>query len=195
MVDIAVGLALGEKLSDMGYGLGICANNGVWGVKVPVFSNDKLPGIDSKLGPRMMSTGESLGLGNNLSDAITDALRGAGWNPPKEGRILISVADSHKAEVMTAASQFAALGWSIDATEGTASYLKRWGIDVQSVPLDDIVDRLRSGEWDMVLNIPGGNERHITSGSVLRKSATAAGTPCLHSIQAAWAVASSLSKK
>ena len=194
MVDIAVGLALGEKLSDMGYGTGLCANNNLWGVKVPVFSNDKLPGIDSKLGPRMMSTGESLGLGSNLSDAITDALRGAGWNPPKNGRILISVADSHKAEVMTAASQFAALGWTIDATEGTAAYLKRWGIDVTPVPLDDLVDRLRSGEWNMVLNIPGGNERHITSGAALRKSATSAGIPCLHSIPAAWAVASSLAK-
>lgn len=104
------------------------------------------------------------------------------------------MADSHKAEVMTAASQFAALGWTIDATEGTAAYLKRWGIDVTPVPLDDLVDRLRSGEWNMVLNIPGGNERHITSGAALRKSATSAGIPCLHSIPAAWAVASSLAK-
>lgn len=59
MVDIAVGLALGEKLTDMGYGTGVLQNHWPLGVKVPVFSNDKLPGIDPKLGPRMMSTGRA----------------------------------------------------------------------------------------------------------------------------------------
>lgn len=52
MVDIAVGLALGEKFTDMGYGTGVLQNRGLWGVKVPVFSNDKLPGIDPKLGAK-----------------------------------------------------------------------------------------------------------------------------------------------
>lgn len=194
MVDMAVGVALGEKLEDMGYGLGLYPNKGVWGVKVPVFSTDKLPGIDPKLGPRMMSTGESLGLGTNLADALMDGLKGAGWSPPANGRLLMSIADSQKIEAMPTAAQFRYLGWKVDATSGTAEYLSRWGIEVNTVPQDELVSRLRRGDWDMVLNIPGGNERHIMHGAELRRSASAAGVPCLHSLAAAWAVANSLSK-
>ncbi|MFA7366149.1 MAG: carbamoyl-phosphate synthase large subunit [Synergistaceae bacterium] len=195
MVDLAVGVALGEKLTDMGYGLGILPKTDKWGVKVPVFSNDKLPGIDPKLGPRMMSTGESLGLGDNLADAMMDGLQGAGWMPPAKGRILMSIADSQKAESMSTAAQFTALGWNVDATSGTSDYLSKWGLEVNKVPQEELVERLRKGEWDLVLNIPGGNERHIMHGAELRRSASAAGVPCLHSMAAAWAVANSLSKK
>jgi len=194
MVDIAVGLALGEKLRDMGYGLGVLPNDGVWGVKIPVFSNDKLPGLDPKLGPRMMSTGESLGIGNNLADALMDGLRGAGWTPPQKGSILMSVADSHKSEIVLAATQFKSLGWNVDATSGTAAYLRLWGIDVNEVLPEDIARKARSGAWDLVLNIPGGSERHMSDGAELRRSASAAGVPCLHSITAVQAVAGSLLK-
>jgi carbamoyl-phosphate synthase large subunit len=194
MVDMAVGLALGEKLKDMGYGLGILPLSGIWGVKVPVFSNDKLPGIDPKLGPRMMSTGESLGIGKNLADALMDGLKGAGWNPPDKGRVLMSIADSQKVEAMPLAAQFISLGWTVDATSGTASYLSRWGIDVNTVPQDELTEMLRAGKWDIVVNIPGGNERHMKHGAELRRSASSAGIPCLHSIAAAWAVAGSFSK-
>ncbi|MCE5202319.1 MAG: ATP-grasp domain-containing protein, partial [Synergistaceae bacterium] len=194
MVDMAVGLALGEKLKDMGYGVGILSNSGVWGVKVPVFSNDKLPGIDPKLGPKMMSTGESLGLGANLADALMDGLKGAGWLPPEKGRILMSIADSQKSEIMLVATQFQSLGWSVDATSGTAEYLRRWGIEVTEVPQDELAEKIRNGVWNLVLNIPGGNERHIAHGAEIRRSASAAGVPCLHSAAAAQAVANSLLK-
>jgi len=196
MVDMAVGLALGEKLSEMGYGLGIYPNVGLWGVKVPVFSNDKLPGLDPKLGPRMMSTGESLGLADNLADALMDGLKGAGWVPPKQGRLLMSIADAQKSEAMPVALQFRSLGWAIDATEGTAAYLSRWGIEVTTIPLDDdnLVKKLRAGTWNLVFNIPGGNERHITQGAEIRHYACALRIPCLHSTEAALAVAGSLSK-
>lgn len=192
MVDMAVGLALGEKLETMGHGLGLLPFGGVWGAKVPVFSTDKLPGIDPKLGPRMMSTGESLGLGENLAEALADGLRGAGWLPPRQGRILMSVADAGKAEAMPVAMQFRSLGWYVDATDGTASYLSRWGIDVKAVARGELTDKLRGGEWDLVLNIPGGNERNIHDGADIRRNACAAGVPCLHSIAAALAVAGSL---
>ena len=195
MVDLAVGVALGESLDGMGYGTGIFPLSGQWGVKIPVFSNDKLPGIDPKLGPRMMSTGESLGLGDNLADAMMDGLRGAGWLPPEKGRILMSIADSQKAESMSTAAQFTSLGWRVDATSGTADYLSQWGIEVNKVSQEDLVDRLRKGDWDLVLNIPGGNERHMMQGAELRRSASAAGVPCLHSIAAASAVANSLAKR
>ena len=195
MVDLAVGVALGERLNTMGYGTGIFPLSGQWGVKIPVFSNDKLPGIDPKLGPRMMSTGESLGLGDNLADAMMDGLRGAGWLPPEKGRILMSIADSQKAESMSTAAQFTSLGWRVDATSGTADYLSQWGIEVNKVSQEDLVARLRKGDWDLVLNIPGGNERHMMQGAELRRSASAAGVPCLHSIAAACAVANSLAKK
>ncbi|MCF0247546.1 MAG: carbamoyl-phosphate synthase large subunit, partial [Synergistes sp.] len=98
IVDMAVGVALGERLRDMPYGTGLYPETGQWGIKVPVFSNDKLPGLDPKLGPRMMSTGESLGVADNLADAIMEGLRGSGWLPPSSGRILMSIADSEKSD-------------------------------------------------------------------------------------------------
>ena len=194
VIDVAVGIALGEKLRDMQYGTGLYPENGQWGVKVPVFSNDKLPGIDPKLGARMMSTGESLGVADNLSDAIMDGLKGSGWTPPAAGRILMSVADSQKAEAMPVASQFAMLGWKVDATEGTCEYFKKWGIDVSEAPRDTLEKRLRAGDWDLVLNIPGGGEKHMTDGANIRIHACAAGIPCLHSLAAAWAVAAGLAR-
>ena len=195
LIDIAVGLALGEKLRDMPYGVGLHPESGLWGVKVPVFSNDKLPGLDPKLGPRMMSTGESLGMANNLSDAIMEGLRGTGWTPPQAGRILMSIADSEKSEAMPVAALFKQLGWTVEATAGTAAYLKKWGIEAGCVEREDLVKRLRSGGWDLVLNIPGGNERHIADGTLIRRHACSAGIPCLHSISAAWAVAAGLGKR
>lgn len=194
MVDMAVGVALGEKLKDMGHGLGLLPFGGVWGAKVPVFSTDKLPGIDPKLGPRMMSTGESLGLGSNLAEALADGFQGAGWLAPKRGRILMSIADAQKAEATQVAMQFRSMGWFVDATSGTAAYLSRWGIDVRPVIRAELKDRLRRGEWDLVLNLPGGNERNIHDGADIRRNASSAGIPCLHSIAAALAMASSFSQ-
>lgn len=194
MIDISVGLALGEKLVDMGYGLGMYNINNLWGVKVPVFSNDKLPGIDPKLGPRMMSTGESLGLGSNLVNAISESLKGSGWSAPQTGEILISVSDNHKADVMPVAAQFRAMGWGICATEGTAEYLSRWGINVDTVTPEEIIGQLKEGKWDLVLNIPGGIKRHLTQGATIRSTACECGIPCLHSIAAVWAVACSIGK-
>lgn len=193
MVDMAVGVALGEKLGDMGYGLGLLPFGGIWGAKIPVFSTDRLPGVDPKLGPRMMSTGESLGLGRNLSEALTDGFKGAGWLPPARGRILMSIADAQKAEAMQIAMQFRSMGWFVDATSGTAAYLSRWGIDVRPVRREELKDKLRHGEWDLVLNIPGGNERNIHDGADIRSNASLAGIPCLHSIAAALAMAGSFS--
>lgn len=194
MVDIAVGVALGEKLKDIGFGLGLLPFGGVWGAKVPVFSTDKLPGIDPKLGPRMISTGESLGLGDNLADALMDGLKGAGWQPPARGRILMSIADAQKSDAMSVAMQFRSMGWFVDATSGTADYLSRWGIDVKAVSREDLTDKLRCGEWDLVLNIPGGNTRNIHDGADIRRNACVSGIPCLHSIAAALATANSFTK-
>ncbi|MDO4987795.1 MAG: carbamoyl-phosphate synthase large subunit [Synergistes sp.] len=195
LVDMAVGVALGEHLRDMPYGTGLYAKNTSWGVKVPVFSNDKLPGLDPKLGPRMMSTGESLGIADNLADAIMDGLNGSGWNAPQHGRILISIADDQKSEAMPVASQFKMLGWDIDATAGTSSYLRKWGIESEVVERDGLVKRLREGKWDLIVNIPGGHEAHFSDGIAIRRHACAAGIPCLHSIAAAWAVAAALSRR
>ena len=83
----------------------------------------------------------------------------------------------------------------MEATAGTAAYLKKWGIEAGCVEREDLVKRLRSGGWDLVLNIPGGNERHIADGTLIRRHACSAGIPCLHSISAAWAVAAGLGKR
>ncbi|MCF0248311.1 MAG: carbamoyl-phosphate synthase large subunit, partial [Synergistes sp.] len=106
----------------------------------------------------------------------------------------MSIADSEKSDAMPVASLFKMLGWEVDATEGTAAYLNKWGIEANLVEVEEIVKRLRAGKWNLVLNIPSGSERHMADGAMIRKQACAAGIPCLHSIAAAWAVAAGLNR-
>jgi len=193
MVDLAVGVALGEKLESAGFGLGLIEHRGPVGVKVPVFSTDKLPGVDSRLGPQMQSTGESLGVGRTFSTALCEALSGAGWRIPKRGRILFSVRDDQKPFLSPIASAFCAMGWKLFATSGTAAALSKWGLPVEAVPKGEaLVKAIHSRFYDMIVNVPGSRWSTVRDGYVMRRAAVEAAIPCFHSLEVAQAVVSAL---
>ncbi|MDN5335311.1 MAG: carbamoyl-phosphate synthase large subunit [Synergistales bacterium] len=196
LVEIAVDIALGKGIATLGWPTGLQKRMGPMGVKVPVFSTEKLPGVDSRLGPAMQSTGESLGVADNVSEALWEALRGAGWVLPEKGKMLLSVSDAAKGNISGIASAFCTLGWSIDATKGTAEVLEKWGIPCGVAEKGEgLQNSIKKGNWDLVINIPSASTLSVRDGFAIRRSAIEAGVPCLGTLQSASAIGVALSLK
>lgn len=192
LVDYAVGVALGEPLKGMAT-LGLHSHNGPISVKMPVFSTEKLPGVDTKPGPRMSSTGESLGVGDNLTKAFMDAWGGAGWTLPDGGKVLFSVCDDKKSEIFSLAALFQARGWTVEGTSGTAASLAKWGIECSSVSKGkDLMESIISGDWDLIINVPGPDGNALADGFDIRRSAIESSVPCIFSLEAARVLAAAL---
>ena len=113
MVDIATKIMFGAKLKDMGYESGLYPAGDYVAVKVPVFSFEKLTDVDTMLGPEMKSTGECLGIGRNLQDALLKGLIAAGFDLKREGGVLISVRDTDKQEILPIADKFEQMGFEL----------------------------------------------------------------------------------
>ena len=128
MVDLAIKVSLGMKLKDMPYGTGLYRKPDYVTVKVPVFSFAKLSGLDTQLGPEMKSTGEVLGIGRDLTEALYKGFIAAGFALKKDGGVFISVKDSDKPEIAEIGRKFMELGFSIYATDGTAEVLLENGV-------------------------------------------------------------------
>ncbi|MFP4481445.1 MAG: carbamoyl-phosphate synthase large subunit [Thermovirgaceae bacterium] len=194
LVELAVHIALGGKLESAAWQTGLIDGKGPVGVKVPVFSTEKLPGVDSRLGPGMKSTGESLGVADSVSEALWEALRGAGWDLPEKGRLLMSVSDAAKGNASGIAAAFVTLGWDIDATSGTAVVLKKWGVPCESTEKGEkLQERIRDGDWDLVVNIPSASTGAVKDGFAIRRAAIEAGVPCLGTLPSASALGVALS--
>ena len=133
MVDLATRTMLGEKLRDLGYGTGLYRTPPYVACKVPVFSFEKLTNVDVALGPEMKSTGEVLGIGKNLEEALYKGLTAAGYNMNKKGGVLVTVRDSDKHEIVDVVRKYAELGFDLYATEGTAKALEAVGLNVRRV--------------------------------------------------------------
>lgn len=201
MVDLAIKVSLGMKLKDMEYGTGLYKKPTYTAVKVPVFSFQKLSGLDTQLGPEMKSTGEVLGIGNTLTEALYKAFVAANFKMTKEGSVFISVKDSDKPEIAGIGRRFMDLGFEIYATDGTAEVLMENGIAA------NVITRLASDENSSVKCamdlIEDGTLSYIVSTSSkgrlperesvkLRRRATVAGIDCLTSIDTANALLSCL---
>ena len=138
MVDIATRVMTGSPLKDLGYGTGLYKTPPYFAVKVPVFSFEKLLDANSSLGPEMKSTGEVLGVGKTMREALFKGLVSAGYSiAPKvnagEQGVYITVKDEDKPEVVQLAKRFSDLGYKIYATEGTATAIRSIDIDVTVV--------------------------------------------------------------
>lgn len=107
MVDLAVKASLGMKLRDLGFGTGLYRKSRYTAVKVPVFSFEKLIDVDVQLGPEMKSTGEVLGIGRDLKEALYKGLLGAGYKMFHEGGVFFTVRRSDKKELPALAEKFA----------------------------------------------------------------------------------------
>lgn len=187
MVKVATEIMLGKKLSDMGYKNGLQPEADFFAVKVPVFSFNKLTRVDINLGPEMKSTGEVLGMDKSLKTALYKGLLAAGLQIPRHGNIIATVADKDKVEAGPILKGFAELGFNIIATEGTAHMLEGIGINVDTVMKikegsPNIVDIIREGKADLVVNTITHGRKPFTDGFIIRRAAVELNVPCLTSL-------------
>lgn len=190
MPKIAVELMLGKKLVEMGLKPRHISH---FGVKEAVFPFNMFPEVDPVLGPEMRSTGEVLGLADNYGLAFFKAQDAANGRLPREGSVLITVAETDKASVVEAAQKFAAMGFKLVATNGTAKYLRDKGLEADSIlklheGRPNITDAITNGEIQLVINTPAGRLSSHDD-SYIRKTAIKYKVPYITTSAAAVAAA------
>ena len=194
IIDLATKVMLGQKLKDLGYGTGIYKEADYYAVKAPVFSFEKLTDVDTGLGPEMKSTGECLGLAESFPQALLKAFKGAGMKAPKKGgRIIITVKDEDKDEMIGIARGFYDMGIELLATSGTCKALNEAGIPARWVARvseahPNILDMIASGTVDLVINTPTRGRRHDTDGFKIRRSTVEHSVACITAIDTARAM-------
>ena len=160
MVELATKIIVGEKLKKLGYGTGLYPSSPYVAVKVPVFSFEKLNDVNSQLGPQMKSTGEVLGIGKTLEEAMFKGLVSAGFKMchPSEERpvgVYMTVNDQDKLDVLTIAKKFGDLGCKFYATKGTAKVITDLGYDCEIVDrlsaADDVTKLMDEGKIDYIV--------------------------------------------
>ncbi|OAA86860.1 carbamoyl-phosphate synthase large subunit [Clostridium ljungdahlii] len=177
IVDIATRVTLGEKLKDIGYGVGISKEPNIVAVKVPVFSTQKLPNVEVSLGPEMRSTGEVLGVSNTLTGALYKGFLAAGmFSNMKNGVMLATIGDHDKQEFLPIAKEIYKMGIKFMATRNTAKLLRDNGIDVKEVRKmneenPNIIDVIKNEEVDLVINTPTKGNDSRRDGFHIRRTA------------------------
>lgn len=200
MVELATRAMLGERLKDMGYGTGLYKTPPYIAVKVPVFSFEKLIDVDVHLGPEMKSTGEVLGIGKSLDEALYKGLVAAGYKMVKQGGVLITVRDSDKLEIVDIVRNYAEMGFLLYATQGTAKIIKEAGLNVIPVKKiheadDNIKTLLESGKVNYIISTSSRGRLPSRDSVKIRRKAVEASIPCLTSLDTANALANSLKSR
>ncbi len=157
LVDIATKVMLGETLESMGYAGKMLPEKNFWYVKAPAFSFEKLNGIDAYLSPEMKSTGEAIGYDSSLKRALYKALQASGIKMKEYGTVMVTLADEDKEEALPLIRRFYELGFNIEATAGTGTFLKEHGIRTRirkkiSEGSDDILKTIRTGYVSYIIN-------------------------------------------
>jgi carbamoyl-phosphate synthase large subunit len=157
LADIATEVILGKSLKEQGIFDIYPEEKKRWYVKAPVFSFNKLRGLDAYLSPEMKSTGEAIGYDDKLNRALYKALQASGMHLQNYGTVFATIADKDKEEALPLIRRFYNLGFNIQATEGTAMYLKSNGIRTHilgkiSDGSEEIPEALRQGHIAYVLN-------------------------------------------
>ena len=207
MVELAVRIALGATLSDLGWDGGLLPPPSFVAVKAPAFSTAKLRGVDPSVGPGMQSTGEVIGIHTDPRVALAKALLGAALVPPRpddRGAVaLLSIADRDKALLARLASGLVAAGYRLAATPGTRRWLEEAGHDAlpvaklgavvdASIGEVPILDLIAGGEVRLVVNTPTPRSGAVRDAAEIRLAATAEGILCLTAIETAVAAAEAL---
>ncbi len=201
MIQLATKCMLGKKLSKLGYGTGLYKPSPYTAVKVPIFSFEKLADLDTHLGPEMKSTGEVLGIGKNLDEALYKGLLAAGYKMKKNGGVLITVRDSDKPEIAGVAKLYSELGFDVYATKGTADVIRKSGIlckivdKINENPDTNTMTLLSSGKIDLFISTSTKGRIPTADDVRLRRRAVTLAVPCLTSIDTAVALAMSLKSR
>ncbi len=178
LADIATEVILGKSLKEQGIFELYPEEKKRHYVKVPVFSFNKIKGLDAYLSPEMKSTGEAIGYDDKLHRAMFKALTASGMNLQNYGTVLVTLADEDKEEAIPLIRRFYNMGFNIEATSGTAEVLKKNGIRTRvrgkiSEGSEEILDSIRAGYVSYVINtraILSGN--HYEDGVEIRRCAT-----------------------
>ena len=205
MVKLAVRIALGETLREMGWGNGLLEPPPFVAVKAPAFSTAKLRGVDPSVGPGMQSTGEVIGIHTDPRVALAKAMQGAALIPPRPGAdgalALLSVAERDHHSLPRVAHALAKAGYRFAATSGTAGVLRELGYEAEVVSKvgekpapgqTAILDMIASGKVRLVVNTPSPKSGPVRDAAEIRLTATAEGILCLTAIETAVAAAEAL---
>ncbi len=178
LADIATEVIMGKSLKEQGIFDIYPKEKDRWYVKVPVFSFNKLRGLDAYLSPEMKSTGEAIGYDDKLNRALYKALQAGGTHLQNYGTVLVTIADKDKEEALPLVRRFYDLGFNIEATAGTAKFLKENGIRTRVLKkLSDgsaeIIDSIRQGHIAYVINTRDiGSHGQASDGAEIRMTAT-----------------------
>ena len=196
MVELATKIMVGSSLKELGYGTGLYHIPPYFAVKVPVFSFEKLNDVNSQLGPEMKSTGEVLGVGKNLKEALFKGLVSAGFKVDvnKHGHgVLITVTKQDRYEIVNLAKKLDDLGAKLWATPETAKEIARLGIDVSVVNKlrvdNSIMDLVESGKLDYIVYTGKSDRKSINDYIKLHNRANQLGIATLTSLDTANALA------
>ena len=177
LADIATRVQLGHSLLEQGYTDTYYPDKKSWFVKAPAFSFSKIRGMDAYLSPEMKSTGEAIGYDKSLTRALYKALVSSGMNVSNYGTILVTIADCDKAKALPLVKRFYNMGFNIEATKGTAIYLREHGIRTRirqklSEGSNEIFDSIRQGHVSYVINtIDISKDRTQADGFQIRRCA------------------------
>ncbi len=179
LADIATLVILGKSLREQGIDCLCPPEKQRWYVKVPAFSFSKLHGMDTYLSPEMKSTGEAIGYDDKLNRALYKALKASGMNVTNYGTVLVTIADRDKEEALPLVRRFYDLGFNIQATRGTAEFLKNHGIRTHMLRKlgeddgnEEILRALRHGDISYVINTRDLSSSHtLSDGHTLRQCA------------------------
>ncbi|HEY3347088.1 MAG TPA: carbamoyl-phosphate synthase large subunit, partial [Nitrospirota bacterium] len=176
LAKMAARVMAGKTLEQLGYTKEVTIN--YTAVKEAVFPFSKFPGVDTILGPEMKSTGEVMGIDDSFGKAFAKAQAGAGQKLPESGKVFVSVKDQDKTDQLVwVTKELLDMGFAVEATVGTASFLAGNGITVEKVKKvkegrPHIVDHLKNGDIAMVINTVFGTESQRDSLSIRRTTLT-----------------------
>lgn len=179
LADIATEVIMGKSLKEQGICEMYPKEKRRWYVKVPVFSFNKIRGLDAYLSPEMKSTGEAIGYDDKLNRALYKALQASGMHLQNYGTVLATIADKDKDEALELIRRFYYLGFNIQATKGTAEFLKKNGIRTHmlkkiSEDSEEIPQAIRQGHIAYIINTSdvSGAGSNLKDGHEIRKCAT-----------------------
>ena len=184
---IATKVMLGKSLKEQGY-TGVLPKKDRWYVKSPVFSFSKLTGLDTVLSPEMKSTGEAIGYDKSLNRAVYKSIKASGLKVSNYGTVLATIADKDKEAALPLLKRFYDLGFNIEATSGTADFLKKHGIRTRvkkklSQGSEEILDSLRKGYVTYVVNTISESEMtQRKDGLKIRRTAVENNVPVFTSL-------------
>lgn len=179
LADIATEVIMGKSLKEQGITKMYPEEKDRWYVKVPVFSFNKIRGLDAYLSPEMKSTGEAIGYDDKLNRALYKALQASGMHLQNYGTVLATIADKDKDEALELIRRFYYLGFNIQATKGTAEFLKKNGIRTHmlkkiSEDNEEIPQAIRQGHIAYIINTSdvSGSGTNLNDGHEIRRCAT-----------------------